>query len=282
MKKRQNAFTLVEILVVLAIIAILAALLFPAFGRARESARQTTCIANLSQIQIAVQQYRKDEGRYPDTLVDILAEGARVADPGPSNDYKLGSRATGYLKGGQDILLCPNDDTLPPENGARSSYGSLSKNPSTPLANPLTLSMTDDFGKYTWNYWGTREDGFAYANPTEASTANGNGTNCSVATPCLNLVNPTVNYNQLSNPVKYSMSNRFAAPTTIITHCVYHRLQTANSVNVPGDLYVTNPQVNPANVRDIVLRLDGSARAVDVSKWKTATPTDNTWQKQTP
>ncbi len=81
MNKRRSAFTLVEILVVLAIIAILAALLFPAFGRAREGARQTTCVSNLNQIYFAVQQYRKDEGRYPDTLVDILAEGTKVASP---------------------------------------------------------------------------------------------------------------------------------------------------------------------------------------------------------
>ncbi len=80
MNKRHNAFTLVEILVVLAIIGILAALLFPAFGRARESARQTNCASNLQQIGVAVLQYRKDEGRYPDTLVDILGENTVVAD----------------------------------------------------------------------------------------------------------------------------------------------------------------------------------------------------------
>jgi len=42
--KRQG-FTLIELLVVIAIIAVLAAILFPVFARAREKARQNTCIS---------------------------------------------------------------------------------------------------------------------------------------------------------------------------------------------------------------------------------------------
>ena len=73
---RRRAFTLVEILVVLAIIGILAAILFPAFSRAQESARQTNCASNLQQIGLAVQQYYQDTRRYPDSLLDLLPEGA--------------------------------------------------------------------------------------------------------------------------------------------------------------------------------------------------------------
>ncbi len=59
-------FTLVEILVVLGIIAILAAILLPVFARARDGARRTTCAGNLKQIGLAMQLYAQDYNhRYP-------------------------------------------------------------------------------------------------------------------------------------------------------------------------------------------------------------------------
>ncbi len=56
----KRGFTLIELLVVIAIIAILAAILFPVFARARERARQTSCLNNVRQIMTAMMMYQQD------------------------------------------------------------------------------------------------------------------------------------------------------------------------------------------------------------------------------
>ncbi len=60
--KRPGAqgFTLIEILVVLAIIGVLVALVFPVFASARRSARMTTCASNLRQVGFALRMYQED------------------------------------------------------------------------------------------------------------------------------------------------------------------------------------------------------------------------------
>ena len=61
----QRAFTLIEMLVVIAIIAILTALLLPALGRGKESARSVSCMNNLHQLGIGWISYNGDnKGRF--------------------------------------------------------------------------------------------------------------------------------------------------------------------------------------------------------------------------
>ncbi|NLO04884.1 MAG: prepilin-type N-terminal cleavage/methylation domain-containing protein [candidate division WS1 bacterium] len=56
----RRGFTLIELLVVIAIIAILAAILFPVFARAREKARQSSCLSNLKQWGVGALMYAQD------------------------------------------------------------------------------------------------------------------------------------------------------------------------------------------------------------------------------
>jgi prepilin-type N-terminal cleavage/methylation domain-containing protein/prepilin-type processing-associated H-X9-DG protein len=58
--RTHRGFTLIELLVVIAIIAILAAILFPVFARAREKARQTSCLNNQKQWALAWHMYVQD------------------------------------------------------------------------------------------------------------------------------------------------------------------------------------------------------------------------------
>jgi prepilin-type N-terminal cleavage/methylation domain-containing protein/prepilin-type processing-associated H-X9-DG protein len=63
---QRRGFTLIELLVVIAIIAILAAILFPVFARAREKARQSSCLSNVKQIGLATMMYASDhDGAFP-------------------------------------------------------------------------------------------------------------------------------------------------------------------------------------------------------------------------
>lgn len=57
---RSHAFSLLELLLVVAILCLLAALLFPVFARAKENARRSSCSSNLRQIGLAFNQYAQD------------------------------------------------------------------------------------------------------------------------------------------------------------------------------------------------------------------------------
>jgi len=104
--KRRNGFTLIELLVVIAIIAILAAILFPVFARAREKARQTSCLSNLKQIGLAEQMYQQD---YDERTASYQSH------PAAASDYNFRAMLDPYMNNEQ-IWACPSDD-------AAHSYG---------------------------------------------------------------------------------------------------------------------------------------------------------------
>ena len=114
-----KAFTIIELLVVVAIIAIFAAVLFPVFAKAREKARQATCAGNLRQLGMAFQQYTLDyDERLPSTYCCSQGindkRGGWVAynsfpanDPGGRFDVKVGNLYP-YVKNTQ-VYICPDD-----------------------------------------------------------------------------------------------------------------------------------------------------------------------------
>ena len=74
-KKSQMGFTLVEIMIVVAIIAILAAIAIPNFVRNRKTANMNACIANMKQIFGAAEQYRLEENKEPtDGVGDLIGK----------------------------------------------------------------------------------------------------------------------------------------------------------------------------------------------------------------
>jgi prepilin-type N-terminal cleavage/methylation domain-containing protein/prepilin-type processing-associated H-X9-DG protein len=98
----RRGFTLIELLVVIAIIAILAAILFPVFARAREKARQSSCLSNIKQIALAAQMYAQDYD-------ELLPRGSGYIAPATliANDGEWFITLSPYIKNTQ-IFNCPS------------------------------------------------------------------------------------------------------------------------------------------------------------------------------
>jgi prepilin-type N-terminal cleavage/methylation domain-containing protein/prepilin-type processing-associated H-X9-DG protein len=84
---RHTGFTLVELLVVMAVIGIIMALLLPAVQAARESARRTQCVDHLKQIGLALASYESSCRVYPSGYISI--PGVGTMDP-LSGDWPTG------------------------------------------------------------------------------------------------------------------------------------------------------------------------------------------------
>jgi general secretion pathway protein G len=91
--KRQNAFTLIEVLVVVAILAILAAIVVPRIMDRPDEARRVAAKADTAAIVQALKLYRLDNGNYPQTDQGLAALVQKpTTNPVPPN-WKQG----GYL-----------------------------------------------------------------------------------------------------------------------------------------------------------------------------------------
>ncbi|MEN6641381.1 MAG: DUF1559 domain-containing protein [Armatimonadia bacterium] len=118
----RRGFTLIELLVVIAIIAILAAILFPVFAKAREKARQTSCLSNLRQIGNGTLMYTQDyDGRWcpaPTVRADVVGWSPELAALAPQQQIMP------YVKNIQ-IFACPSrTDIVNYTSGGHPMWGS--------------------------------------------------------------------------------------------------------------------------------------------------------------
>ncbi|HEX8915676.1 MAG TPA: type II secretion system protein, partial [Humisphaera sp.] len=119
----RRAFTLVELLVVIGIIALLMSILLPTLGRVREQANRVKCGSNLRQIGMAVVQYVQNEnGYYPLPATsgargdDIVAwQSGRSLDESAIAKYQ----GTPFVR---EVWICPADDVNVRKYGGTNAY----------------------------------------------------------------------------------------------------------------------------------------------------------------
>ena len=82
--KKAGGFTLLELMIVIAIIGILATIAQPAFKNAGVKAREAALKENLFNLRSVIDQYYADNGKYPDALSDLVDKGyLRSIPPDP-------------------------------------------------------------------------------------------------------------------------------------------------------------------------------------------------------
>jgi prepilin-type N-terminal cleavage/methylation domain-containing protein/prepilin-type processing-associated H-X9-DG protein len=166
--RRSHGFTLIELMVVMVIIMILAAILFPVFAQARDKARQTVCLSNLKQITMAVLMYANDwnetlpyvpiqegtSGGLANLLppLDAATEGASGYDRPFKNQWD-GSLwvpiLMPYVKN-REVWYCPSAPRDPADHLDDLSTGYYSGTGST--TNPKVWNTNPYYGKAPTNY----------------------------------------------------------------------------------------------------------------------------------
>ncbi len=201
---KRRGFTLVEMLVVISIIVVLVAILFPTFSTAREKSRQVNCQTNLSSLVSALQDYKRQYHRYPpqpiyDAGLQLYIGGFSALYPDFVDDWSK--------------MVCPDDRTVIDRQDDAKARRYCSYNGVIELAedrgssNPWEFAVDSDTSnaKVTYNYYGYDEKGWNLTTPLSPPGD---------AKPAW-----------LDRGWKYypRLLNIYAPEYTMVTHCTFHR-----------------------------------------------------------
>ncbi|MGB7158293.1 MAG: type II secretion system protein [Tepidisphaeraceae bacterium] len=171
MKSLHRAFTLVELLVVIGIIAVLIAILLPALQRARDQANTVYCASQMRQIHTAMQLYTNNEGGY-------MMPANRGQGNGATN-YWWGYEAIGRGLGVKPLITAgmTAGEILEAERVAAGRIGKLFNCPSVERPDaPIPAAASTYYGDYTYNgnlgdfrYWSDAGVGASFGTPDSAN-----------------------------------------------------------------------------------------------------------------
>jgi prepilin-type N-terminal cleavage/methylation domain-containing protein/prepilin-type processing-associated H-X9-DG protein len=143
MLQHKRGFTLIELLTVIALIAILAALLFPVFGQARAMARKSVCLSNFKQMMFACLMYSAD---YDEVFPIAGQDFIDCNNPPLFLDNLLYPYTTN-----QEIWNCPEDTAS--EQSREASLCDDTTIPTDPIQRQRDAAFRSDFA-LNWEYFG--------------------------------------------------------------------------------------------------------------------------------
>jgi len=160
---RRKGFTLIELLVVIAIIAILASILFPVFAKAREKARQASCLSNIKQCALGMIMYRDDyDQTWPMNSFPAWKGGHIWKNANGTSQYWMWYILVYPYVKSKNIVLCPSLHADPDckggmnaavENSGRSNVTAVDKytiTDGTPFVSVVDTT-TKGYDSTKWN-----------------------------------------------------------------------------------------------------------------------------------
>ncbi len=117
--RRLKRFTLLELLITVAVIAILFSLLLPALGKVREKVQATLCVSNVRQCLIGIQNYCSDYNG----ILNCYVNQASSDGPAYGSWGRLFTVGTSYLN--PKVVYCPRFNNVVSDTNRTQTYGML-------------------------------------------------------------------------------------------------------------------------------------------------------------
>lgn len=234
----KSGFSLVELLTVIGIIAVLAAIIFPVMGTVREQARKNNCMTNLRQIALAARMFKQTENRYPERLGPAFATDAG----GGTIPIDSARQDTNCLYPGE-VNDISKFHCLSNPNDGKDAIGLYQPNPAAPMEKVYCYNSYDYYAKPDFGPTAVRQYGISWAAP---------GANAVEAiTNTVNLVDgatlepfPRTTDSPARMQDDYARQLKWRTPpeNTVVTWCLWH---------------ADNPYTDLTKGKAIVVFLDG-------------------------